>query len=131
MKTVVIRQVVTLPAKPHLVYEALMDSRKHSRIIGMKASISRKVGGAFTTFDGGIVGSNLELEPDRRIVQEWRGEDWPAGHFSRVTFTLARAPKGTRLTLTHSAVPAQSEKSIRKGWQEFYWEPLAKFLAPA
>jgi len=39
------RQSVIIKATPREVYEALMDSRKHSRFTGAKASISRKVGG--------------------------------------------------------------------------------------
>ncbi len=43
-----IEQTVTFKASPHEVYESLMDSAKHSKFTGAKASISREVGGAFT-----------------------------------------------------------------------------------
>lgn len=64
-----IRQSVTFRASPHQVYEALMDSRKHAQFTGGKASISRQVGGKFSTYDGYAEGVHLELVPDEKIVQ--------------------------------------------------------------
>ena len=72
-----IRQVVTFRASPHDVYEALMDSKKHSAFTGDKAVISREVGGTFEAGTGYISGTNLQLVPDRKIVQSWRGTDFP------------------------------------------------------
>ncbi len=85
-----IRQSVTFKATPHEIYEALMDSRKHARFTHDKATISRKVGGAFSAYGGYITGTNLELVPDKKIVQAWHGSDWPEGYMSRVTFKLTR-----------------------------------------
>ncbi|MGO9139449.1 MAG: hypothetical protein ACLP9S_16040 [Syntrophales bacterium] len=60
MKTPTIRQSVTFKVKSHDVYEALMDSRKHAKFSGEKASISRKGGGKFTCYGGYIAGINPE-----------------------------------------------------------------------
>jgi len=90
MKTKTIRQSVTFKASPHAVYETLMDSRKHTRFTGAKAKISRKVNGGFTTYDGYIEGVHLDLVPGKKIVQSWRGSDWPEGHFSKATFSLKK-----------------------------------------
>ena len=43
-----IRQTVTFKASPHAIYEALMDSKKHSEFTGGEAKISRKIGGKFS-----------------------------------------------------------------------------------
>ena len=67
-----IHQTVTFKASPHDVYEALMDSKKHAAFTGGKASISRLVGGAIMAYDDYIAGKNVELVPDRKIVQDWR-----------------------------------------------------------
>ncbi len=125
----IIRQVVTFKANPHQVYEALMDSKKHTAFTGDKATISRQVGGAFQAGDGYISGTNLELIPDQKIVQAWRGSDFPEGVMSKATFTLKAVDGGTRLTFTHSSVPEELFDSIKSGWVEFYWEPLAAWLA--
>ncbi|MBM3157387.1 MAG: hypothetical protein FJ004_08910, partial [Chloroflexi bacterium] len=105
MKTKTIRQTVTFKASPHEVYEALMDSRQHTKFTGAKASISRKVGGRFTAYDGYIEGVNLELVPDEKIVQSWRGSDWPEGHYSKAAFALKEVGGSTRLTFVQTGVP--------------------------
>ena len=128
MKTKTIRQSVTIKANPHEVYEALMDSRKHSKFTDGKASISRKVGGKFTAYDGYIEGVNLELVPDRKIVQSWRGSDWPEGHYSRATFSLKQVEGGTRLSFIQTGVPDEQYDSISQGWQDFYWKPMKDML---
>ena len=71
----VIHQTVTLKVPPHEVYEALMDSRKHAAFTGGKAKISRAVGGKFSAYDNYIAGKNVDLVPDKKIVQDWRAVD--------------------------------------------------------
>ena len=123
-----IRQSVTIKATPHEVYEALMDSRKHSRFTGAKASISRKVGGKFSVYGKYIQGINLELVPAKRIVQAWRGSDWPRGQYSIATFSLRRIKGGTRLVFTQMGVPDREYKGISQGWRDYYWKPMKERL---
>ncbi len=126
MKT--IQQSVTLKVSPHEVYEALMDSRKHSKFTGEEASISREVGGKFSAYGEYITGVNLELVPDKKIVQSWRGRDWPEGHYSKATFYLEKIKYGTRLTFTQTEVPDEQYDEISKGWHDYYWTPMKKML---
>jgi activator of HSP90 ATPase len=126
-----IRQSVTFKATPHAVYEALMDSRKHTRFTGDLAQISRKVGGAISAYGGYITGSNLELVADEKIVQAWHASDWPEGHLSRVTFKLTATKGGTRLAFTHRGVPEDQVASIKQGWIDNYWQPLKVMLEKA
>ncbi len=128
METRTIRQSVTFKATPHDVYEALMDSKKHSQFSGGEAIISREVGGKFTAFDGYSEGTNLELVPDKKIVQTWRASDWPEGHYSTVTFSLSEVKGGTKLTFTQTEVPAEQYKDISQGWHDFYWTPMKQML---
>ena len=128
MTTKAIRQSVTINASPHAVYEALMDSRKHARFTGDSATISREIGGKFTTYNDYAEGINLQLVPDRKIVQSWRGSDWPEGHYSRVTFSLKEVSGGTRLTFTQAGVPEEFYDDISQGWRDYYWTPLKEML---
>ena len=59
--TKTIEQTVTFRASPHDVFEALMDSGKHSHFTGAQANISRQVGGPFTAYEGALSGTILEL----------------------------------------------------------------------
>jgi activator of HSP90 ATPase len=128
VKTKTIRQTVTFKASPHDVYEALMDSWKHSEFTGGKASISRKVGGKFTAYDGYAEGTNLELVKDKKIIQTWRADDWQEGHYSNVTFELEIVKGGTKLKFTQTGVPEDQYDSIRQGWVEYYWDNMKKML---
>jgi len=130
MKTGTIRQTVKFKAGPHEVYEALMDSRKHSQFTGSEAKISRKEGGKFSVWEGSINGKNLELVPDKKIVQEWRSEEeeWPKGHYSKATFQLKESKRKTILKFTQTGVPLAAYGAISRGWQDYYWKPLKEFL---
>jgi activator of HSP90 ATPase len=123
-----ILQTVTFPVSPHEVYEALMDSKKHAAITGGAAEISREIGGSFSAYDGYITGQNLELIPDRKIVQSWRAVDWEQDVFSTITFELTAVPEGTRLDFSHRDVPDGTEEEFTQGWIDNYWEPMKVFF---
>jgi len=124
-----IRQTVTIAAPPKRVYEALVDEKKHAKFTGNPATISRKVGGAFTCYGGYIEGFNLALVKSKMIVQAWRSKNWPKGTYSIVTFTLARKAGGkTRLSFTQAGLPASDVREKTKGWRKAYWKPLKAHL---
>lgn len=128
--TGLIRQRVTVRAPPKEVYDVLTQGRRHARLIGSTASIERRVGGAFTMWDGAIHGTTLALVPGKRIVQSWRCDmaGWPKSHFSRLTYSLAAAPSGTVLTLAQTDVPVACIPDIKQGWHDNYWTPLKRML---
>ena len=127
----IIRQSATFHTAPHAVYEALMDSRQHAKFTGSPARMSRKVGGAISAFGDYISGTNLELVPDKKIVQAWHASEWPEGHLSKVTYRLTPVKGGTRLDFTHSGVPDRFFDDIKQGWIDNYWQPLrARFNKP-
>ena len=126
MKTKTIRQSVTFKASPHDVYEALMDSKRHSKFTGAKANISREVSGKINAYGGYIKGVNVKLAPDKKIVQKWRGSDWLDKHYSTATFELKKSGKGTKLTFVQTGVPEEQYDSISDGWAEHYWNKMKK-----
>ena len=105
-----------------------MDSGKHSEITGDVAVISREMGGKFTTFDGWADGANVELVPDQKIVQTWRGKDWPEGHYSQATISLQDNEGVTKLAFVQTGVPEDVYEDVKKGWREYYWKPLKAML---
>jgi uncharacterized protein YndB with AHSA1/START domain len=123
-----IKQTVEFKASPEDVYEALMDQEKHAEFTGAKAKISRRVGGAFSVWDGYAKGKNLELVPGKKIVQLWRAGDWPEGAVSKVTFKFEKTKKGTKMTFTQTGVPDGFLSDILQGWKDFYWAPMKGML---
>jgi activator of HSP90 ATPase len=128
MKTKTIKQTATLTATPNEVYDALMDSKKHSKFTGGKCTMSTKVGGKFTAYDGYIHGENLELARGKKIVQSWNSSDFPAGHFSKTTYNFSKTKTGTKISFTHSGVPDDQFKSVKQGWIDYYWTPMKKMF---
>jgi len=125
----VIKQTVTFNARPGVIYDCLLDSRKHSAFTGSPAKISRKSGGAFSCYGGQIGGITLDTTNNKLIVQAWRGKSWPKDTWSVVSFKLAGAPGGKcKLSLTHTGVPAKNIKGITAGWKSHYWAPLKDYL---
>lgn len=131
LKTKNIKQNVNIKATPHAVYEMLMNSKKHAELTGAKASISRKVGGKFSVYDGYATGKNLELVADKKIVQSWRASDWADGIYSEVKFLFTPTKNGTKLIFIQTGVPIENADSIADGWRDYYWEPMKEILESA
>ena len=128
MRTKTIHQSVIIKASPHQIYEMLMDSKKHSQIIGDEAKISREIGGRIEAWGDYVDGVNLELVPDQKIVQKWRASDWPEGHYSMATFELVEIEDATKLLFTQTGVPEDFFEDISKGWWDYYWNPMKEML---
>jgi activator of HSP90 ATPase len=128
-KTSTIKQVVLIPAEPKAVYAALTDAKKHTAFTGAKATGGAKVGEKITAQDGYITGKVLELEKDKRIVQEWKTTEWPDdAEPSKLEISLKKKGSGTELTMVHSKVPSDQAESYKGGWIEFYWDPMKKYF---
>ncbi len=123
-----VHQEVEFSVPPRVVYDAYLDSRQHSRFTGQRARMSRREGGSFEAGDEYISGYNLELVPGERIVQAWRGSDFPEGVYSVLTLELRRKGKGTSLTVDQVGVPEELRDSIDQGWHEFYWDPMKEYF---
>ena len=131
MKTKSIKQRISFKTSAHDVYETLMDSKKHSKLTDAAAKISRKIGGKFSVYDGYAVGKNLELIPDKKIVQTWRASDWEENQDSQVVFEFTPIKSGCTLTFTQTNLPEEYYSSIKQGWIDFYWTPMKKLFGIA
>jgi uncharacterized protein YndB with AHSA1/START domain len=97
--------------------------------LGSKATGKPVVGSKFTAWDGYIRGKNLELEKEKRIVQEWVTTDWPKNFPpSRLELNFKDLGGITEITMVHSDVPAVQEDELKQGWKDFYWEPLKDYF---
>jgi activator of HSP90 ATPase len=124
-----LHQEVEIKASPQRIYEVLLDSKQFAAFTGLPAEIDPQAGGAFSLFGGLIVGRNVELVPNQRIVQAWRPASWDPGVYSIVEFGLKQQGPETRIVLDHTGFPEGKFAGLDSGWHERYWEPLKKFLA--
>jgi activator of HSP90 ATPase len=124
-----LHQEVDFKAAPRRIYEILLDSKLFTAFSGEPATISPEAGGAFTMFGGKVVGRNIELVLEQRIVQAWRPSYWEPGVYTLVKFELKPQGSQTRVVLDHTGFPEGHFASLSSGWKEHYWEPLTKYLA--
>jgi activator of HSP90 ATPase len=124
-----LHQEIALNASPARIYAVLLDSKLFAAFSGLPAEIDPKAGGAFSMFGKMILGRNVELIPDKRIVQAWRPASWNPGEYSIVRFELAGQDSRTNLILDHTGFPEGKFADLDSGWHERYWEPLKRFLA--
>lgn len=123
-----IHQEVEFRATPHRIYDILLDSKQFTTFSSEAAEISRDAGGLFSLFGGKIVGRNVELVPDVRIVQAWRPASWEPGEYTLVKFVLKGEGAQTKVVLDHTGFHEGDFGHFDSGWRQHYWEPLAKYL---
>jgi activator of HSP90 ATPase len=137
-----IHQERVFKAERQRIYEALTVESQFEKIIQlsgvMKADAMAKMqkptklsphaGGAFALFGGYIVGRQIELVPNELIVQAWRVLSWARGTYSIARFALTDSAGATKLVFDHTAFPKGQAEHLASGWQEHYWDPLARFL---
>ena len=126
--SITIHQEVDFQVGPQRLYATLLDSKQFSAFSGRPAEIDPAVGGAFSLFGGHIVGRNVELVPNQRIVQVWRVVDWPEGAYSIVRFELRGQGASTHLVFDHTGFPDGLRDHLAAGWESNYWALLKKYL---
>jgi activator of HSP90 ATPase len=115
-------------ASSERIYNVLLDSKQFAALTGLPAEIDPKAGGAFSMFGAMIVGRNVELIANQRIVQAWRPAHWVPGIYSIVKFELKPQGAEAMLVLDHTGFPEGDYDSLAWGWHNHYIDPLKKFL---
>lgn len=138
-----IHQETLYKASRKRVFDALTETSQFDKVIqlgsGMNTmslgnkptAISRDPGGSFTIYGGHIIGRQIELVPNERIVQAWRVVDWAPGIYSIAKFELVEQGSGTKIVFDHTGFPQGKGEHLAAGWKSHYWEPLEKVLAGA
>ncbi len=128
--TTFIHKKVFLPTTPNKVYDALMDSQKHTDFCdGAVAKISKDEGGEFTCYDDYINGRNIKLIKGKLIVQAWRATTWPKNMYSIVKYELSKNKSGTQIIFDHIGFPKKTGEDLATGWEDHYWKPMKKYFA--
>jgi activator of HSP90 ATPase len=119
-----------IPASPQQIYEAWLNSEGHANLTGgASATASTDEGAPFSAWGGYITGTNITLEPDRRIIQSWRtGEFSDTDPDSQIEVLLEPVPGGTKITIHHTGVPDGQTGYEQGGWQESYFDPMKAFF---
>lgn len=108
------------------MWQAFVDPVVIQKWSGDKAVMDAQVGTAFELWGGSIYGKNIEVVPEKKLVQEWFGGDWDKP--SIVTFTLKKRGNGRVVELTHTDIPTDEVSNVDDGWKEYYMGTLKKLL---
>jgi len=110
------------------IYKTWLSSEGHTKMTGGSAIISDIIGDKFTAWDGYIEGKNIDLEPNKRILQTWRTSQFKEDEEdSKIEVLLNEVDGKTELTLIHTNL-SESGEHYKNGWQDHYFEPMAKYF---
>jgi len=120
------KKYFNIPATPEEIFIALTNPFTIELWSGYKAIMDDKEGTDFTLWNGDISGRNLEIEKEKKIVQEWYfGEQ---DNRSIVTIKIHKKKKGAQIELNHTNIPEEVYDNIIKGWNEYYFGALKTFF---
>lgn len=137
----VIHQEPLFAVAANKVYDALIDPKQFQQVQLLSgvmkaavltekpAQISREPGSAFSLFGGYITGRQIELVPNKRLVQAWRTGRWPDGVYSIAKFELVENGTGTKIEFDQTGFPAGEAEHLAAGWKANYWDAMNKFLS--
>jgi activator of HSP90 ATPase len=121
---------ITLPVSAEKLYKAWLNSKEHSAFTGGPATVSDKLKGTFSAWDGYISGENLELVANKKIVQSWRTVEFPKdAPDSILEISFTESAGKTKLTLHHRGLQKGDGKKYEDGWKEYYFEPMKSYFA--
>ncbi|KKY39711.1 putative hsp90 co-chaperone aha1 [Diaporthe ampelina] len=81
-----------------------------------------KKGSKFELFGGNVLGEYVELNEPTKIVQSWRLQQWPAGHYSKleIEFDQNDVDSVTVMRVNWTGVPVGQEEVTKENWQNYY-----------
>jgi activator of HSP90 ATPase len=130
MLTTVTDHIVFENTEPAVLFEMYTNEEKHRQFSGAPVTISAKEGEAFNAYGGYCFGKNIYIETNKLIVQSWKAQGWSEDiDPSLVSLRLVKENNDTHLFLTHADIPSDKAEMMLKGWEEWYWNPMRKFLS--
>lgn len=122
-----ISQSYEIAATPAQVFAALTKADVIQKWSGAPAQIDAQPGTEFVLFGDNIVGKNIEVVPNKKLVQDWVEKSWETR--SKVTFTLKESKGGTTVDILHEGVPDAAVENISGGWKDYFMAPIQKMFA--
>ena len=126
MNKVIEQQILFKGSTAEQLFDIFVNPKKHSEIHhGAEAIISSTEGEGFSLINGNLTGKNLQIIPNRMIVQSWRGSVWEESDLDSILgMIFTNTPKGGKIHMIHAFTPVQ----FNQLWKEVYWDPIRAFL---
>jgi len=110
------------------VYAALTNPATIELWSGYPAVMEARPGSLFSLWEGDIEGMILEVQENRKIVQEWFFGEQEERSFA--TIILVRDFGKTQVMIEHTNIPDEAYDNIATGWREYIIEAIENFLNP-
>lgn len=117
---------VKIGADQEEVFAALTNPFQIEIWSGQPADMKPEAGYMFSLWDGDIAGVNMEVVPNRRLVQEWFFGD--NAEPSIVRIELKKEGGATWVNLVHTNIPDEVYDEITEGWREYYLGSMKEML---
>lgn len=121
-----IKQEYIIDGPVEKVWNALVDPKEIDAWGGGPAKMSSKAGEEFELWGGDIHGTNVRVEKEKVLEQDWFGGEWDEA--SKLKFQLSEKDGKTKLVLTQENIPDKDAKDIDEGWHDYYLGPLKEYL---
>jgi len=122
----IIKKTYNIKAPVEKVWQALVNVNDINGWGGGPAKMSDEVNAKFSFWGGDIYGKNLEVSPEKKLVQEWFGGDWEKP--SILEINLMEKNGLTEIKLTHKDVPDGDVSDIADAWDAYYFGPMKEYL---
>ena len=113
-------------ADPEEVFTALTNPFQIELWSGYPADMKAEAGYVFSLWEGDITGVNLEVVPNRLLVQEWFFGEREESSIVRIA--LKKEKTNTVVSLQHTHIPEEVYDEITEGWREYYLGSIKSML---
>lgn len=108
------------------IYGCLTNPLKIELWSGYPAKMESEAGTEFELWDGDISGKIIELEPFKKVVQQWYFGDQEEA--SVVTYKLHPEKSHVSLELRHTNIPDEVYDEFVDGWESHFIGPIQAYL---
>jgi activator of HSP90 ATPase len=108
------------------VYNAIVNPDLIELWTGEEALMDDQPGTEFSLYGGNIVGKNISLEKEKKIVQHWYFGD--EKNPSEVTMIFHAEKNKTSVEIRQTNIPEDAFENISEGWSYAYFEPIRELL---
>lgn len=122
------RAYFQIKAEPEDIYTALTNPFTIELWSGETAIMTKEVGAEFSLWDGDIIGKNIELKENEKLVQEWYFDEDEERDASIVTIKIWKKNSSCSVELMHTNIPDEAYDNIVEGWNEAYLGAIKNLL---
>eukprot|EP01119_Soliformovum_irregulare_P021605 TRINITY_DN722_c0_g1_i1.p1 TRINITY_DN722_c0_g1~~TRINITY_DN722_c0_g1_i1.p1 ORF type:complete len:334 (-),score=84.19 TRINITY_DN722_c0_g1_i1:96-1097(-) len=109
---------------PSELFACFVDPNRVKAYSGSNSVMNGTEGGEFKLFDGTVTGINTKVEHPKLLVQKWRFESWPQGHYSQVTLSIEEKNGKSILTVKQDNIPAEDKERTERGWSHNFFNRI-------